>query len=111
MQKNIHPNWNHQAVVSCACGNSFVTGSIQDKIQVDICYKCHPFFTGEMRFVDRQGRVDKFRQKMERAQKQQANLASKRAKMSQKAGANTALSYKQLLQQQKQSLSQAAKTA
>lgn len=106
MQKNLHPAWNHAAQVTCACGNTFTTGSKQDTLQVDICSKCHPFFTGEMRFVDRQGRVDKFRQRMEAAQASQANLQAKRAKKAGKTGDDQAQpkSYKQLLQDQKKTL-------
>jgi large subunit ribosomal protein L31 len=48
---------------SCACGAEFDTGSTKDKIRVDICSKCHPFFTGEQRLLDTEGRVDKFRKK------------------------------------------------
>jgi large subunit ribosomal protein L31 len=58
-----HPKY-YDAVVTCACGNTFTVGSTKPKIDVDICSKCHPFFTGEMRFVDTLGRVEKFKQKM-----------------------------------------------
>ena len=67
MQSSIHPTWYTDAKVSCACGNTFTTGSTLSEIQVDICYNCHPFFTGEMKFVDRLGRVDKFKQKQQAA--------------------------------------------
>ncbi len=60
MKKSIHPKWNHQAVVTCACGNTFETGSTLDTIQLDICSACHPFYTGSMKFVDTQGRVERF---------------------------------------------------
>lgn len=106
MKANIHPKWNHAAVVTCACGATFTTGSQQDAITVDICSACHPFFTGEMRFVDRQGRVDKFMQKMTTAQQKQAVQNSKKKKkvdrVEEKAQTNNEepLSYKQLLQQE-----------
>lgn len=64
MKANIHPKYTHDVQVSCACGNVFSTGSTKDSIQVDICSACHPFYTGEMKFVDTQGRVEKFQQKM-----------------------------------------------
>lgn len=64
MKANIHPKYNQNVQVTCACGNVFTTGSTQDSIQVDICSACHPFYTGEMKFVDTQGRVEKFQQKM-----------------------------------------------
>jgi len=67
MKKNIHPEWYPQAKVTCACGASFVTGSTKPEIHVDICSQCHPFFTGEMKFVDTQGRIEKFKAKQEAA--------------------------------------------
>lgn len=64
MKAKIHPKYYHNCLVTCACGNSFTTGSTLPEIKVDICSACHPFFTGEMKFVDTQGRVEKFRQKI-----------------------------------------------
>jgi large subunit ribosomal protein L31 len=63
MKAKGHPQY-YDAVVTCACGNTFTVGSTKQKIDVDICSKCHPFFTGEMKFVDTMGRVEKFKQKM-----------------------------------------------
>ncbi len=63
MQEGIHPNYNDEAVVKCACGNTFVTGSVKSELKVDICSKCHPFFTGKQKNVDVSGRVDKFMKK------------------------------------------------
>lgn len=63
MKSDIHPKWFPNATVSCACGNSFTVGATTDKIQVEICGHCHPFFTGEMRFVDTMGRVERFQAK------------------------------------------------
>jgi large subunit ribosomal protein L31 len=63
MKSNIHPQWNHQATVKCGCGNTFQTGSTLSDIQVDVCSACHPFYTGETRFVDTQGRVERFMNK------------------------------------------------
>lgn len=60
MKKDIHPEWYPQAKVTCACGASFVTGSTKPEVHVEICSQCHPFFTGEMKFVDTQGRIEKF---------------------------------------------------
>ena len=67
MKANIHPQWN-QINVTCACGNTFTTGSTKSDITTDICSQCHPFFTGEMKFVDVQGRVEKFQAKHQAAQ-------------------------------------------
>ena len=63
MKASIHPKY-YDANVTCACGNTFTVGSTKPRIDVDICSKCHPFFTGEMKFVDTMGRVEKFKQRM-----------------------------------------------
>jgi large subunit ribosomal protein L31 len=60
MKKDIHPNY-VEAEVTCACGNSFKTRSIKPVIKVELCSKCHPFFTGERRIVDTAGRVERFK--------------------------------------------------
>ncbi len=65
MKPNIHPKYYPNAKITCTCGNTFTAGSTLPEIQVEICWKCHPFFTGEMKFVDTQGRVEKFRSKQE----------------------------------------------
>jgi large subunit ribosomal protein L31 len=63
MKAAIHPKY-YEATVKCSCGNTFTVGSTKPSIEVEICAKCHPFFTGEMRFVDTMGRVERFQQKM-----------------------------------------------
>ncbi|MCL4248799.1 MAG: 50S ribosomal protein L31 [Anaerolineae bacterium] len=60
MKEKIHPTWYPNAVVTCACGNTWVTGATQPEIKTDICSKCHPFYTGEQRIVDTEGQVDRF---------------------------------------------------
>ena len=65
MKANIHPNWNAEAKVVCACGNIFTTGSTLPEIRVEICSACHPFFTGAQKFVDTLGQVDRFIKKTE----------------------------------------------
>ena len=66
MKKDIHPKYYKEAKVSCACGNTFTTGSTKPEIRVEICNKCHPFFTGTEKFIDTEGRVERFqRQKQE----------------------------------------------
>ncbi|MDR2734185.1 MAG: 50S ribosomal protein L31 [Spirochaetota bacterium] len=62
MKQGIHPEY-HQASVKCACGNTFVTGSSQKEIHVEICSACHPFFTGKQKLVDSTGRVDRFKKR------------------------------------------------
>mgnify|MGYP000947687972 CR=1 FL=1 len=64
MKQGIHPKYYDNCQVSCACGNKFTTGSTVEKIEVDVCSKCHPFFTGQQKFVDIKGRIDKFKEKV-----------------------------------------------
>lgn len=68
MKQNIHPTWYTSAKVVCACGNTFTTGSTIDSIRVEICSKCHPFFTGQQKFVDTLGQVERFQQKTKKAE-------------------------------------------
>ena len=65
MKKDIHPDY-VEATVTCACGNTFKTGSTQENLKVEICSECHPFFTGKQKFAERGGRVEKFKKKYNR---------------------------------------------
>jgi large subunit ribosomal protein L31 len=73
MKKDIHPDYK-EAQVTCGCGNSFTTRSTKEKIAVEVCSNCHPFYTGKQKFVDTAGMVEKFQRKWkgEAAQKAQA---------------------------------------
>lgn len=62
MQEKIHPNYG-QTTITCACGNVIETGSTKKDIRVEICSKCHPFFTGKQKLVDTGGRVDRFKKR------------------------------------------------
>lgn len=62
MKKDIHPEY-QEAVVTCACGNTFKTRSTKKEIRVEICSQCHPFYTGKQKLVDSAGRVEKFNRK------------------------------------------------
>ena len=62
MKQGLHPEYK-ETVIKCACGAEDVTKSTKDNVKVDICAKCHPFFTGKQKFVDSGGRVDKFKKK------------------------------------------------
>lgn len=62
MKENIHPKYG-EAVVKCACGETFTTGSTKKSLHVEICSKCHPFFTGKQKLIDTGGRVEKFKKK------------------------------------------------
>lgn len=71
MKKDIHPKYNTQAKVICACGNIIETGSTLDEIKTELCSKCHPFYTGKQKLVDTARRVEKFQAKVD-AQKETA---------------------------------------
>lgn len=64
MKEGTHPKYG-KCIVKCACGETFETGSTLQSMNVDICSKCHPFFTGKQKLVDTGGRVDKFKKRME----------------------------------------------
>lgn len=81
--KAIHPQWFSEAKVVCACGNTFTTGSTVAEIRVEVCSACHPFFTGQMRYVDTAGRVDKYNEKRQAAQNR-VQTASKKDRRNQK---------------------------
>jgi large subunit ribosomal protein L31 len=66
MKQKIHPKYHDDCKATCVCGNSFTTGSTLPEIKVEICAACHPFFTGEMKYVDTLGRVDKFKKKQDK---------------------------------------------
>lgn len=61
MKDNIHPKYHEKASVSCACGNTFTVGSTKEKIQVEICSACHPFYTGKEKVMDTAGRIERFK--------------------------------------------------
>ncbi len=65
MKNDIHPTWYDDAKVSCACGNTFITGSTLPEIRVEICSACHPYFTGTQKLVDTLGQVERFQKKTE----------------------------------------------
>jgi large subunit ribosomal protein L31 len=79
MKEGIHPQY-QKAVVHCACGNEFETGSTLPEIKVEICSKCHPFFTGKQKLVDAAGRVEKFRTKYARSEGGKTSKSAKKAK-------------------------------
>ena len=64
MQTDIHPKYHPAAKVSCACGHTFTVGSTKERLGVEICSTCHPFYTGGSKIVDTAGRVKKFRQRL-----------------------------------------------
>lgn len=62
MKKDIQPEFK-EATVTCACGNTFKTGSVKGDLKVEVCSECHPFFTGKQKFTERGGRVERFKKK------------------------------------------------
>jgi large subunit ribosomal protein L31 len=62
MKKDIHPEY-HVATVTCSCGNIFVTGATKPALRVEICSRCHPFYSGQQRVVDTEGRIERLRRR------------------------------------------------
>src|SRR5215472_8015104 len=79
MKDKIHPKY-VDAEIRCACGNVIKTRSTKPVIIVGICNSCHPFYTGQQKFVDTAGRVDKFQQRMAKTQAAQAAVAARKKK-------------------------------
>lgn len=65
MKENLHPQYK-EVQVRCACGNTFTAGSTKGEISVEICSKCHPFFTGQSKTVEKGGRIERFNKKFKR---------------------------------------------
>lgn len=80
MKPSIHPVY-HQATIKCACGNTFTAGSTTEKIEVEVCSKCHPAYTGVLKFVDTKGKIDRFEEKRAKA-KVHSQTAKKKARKS-----------------------------
>jgi large subunit ribosomal protein L31 len=80
MKKDIHPAYFPKAAVTCACGHKFTVGSTLEKIEVEICSACHPFYTGQEKVLDAAGRVEKFR-----ARKAKAAVEPRRSKKTKRA--------------------------
>ena len=70
MKKDIHPDY-AETTITCACGNAVEVGSTKSDIRVEICSKCHPFFTGKQKLIDTAGRIERFRRKYEKFQKKE----------------------------------------
>jgi large subunit ribosomal protein L31 len=64
MKSTIHPQYYPEAKVTCACGNTWKVGSTSPEIKINVCSKCHPFYTGQDKIVDTRGRVEKFQKRM-----------------------------------------------
>jgi len=68
MKEGIHPVYHHDALVTCACGATFTTGSTSKALRIDVCSKCHPFYTGQQRIVDTAGQVERFMRRQRRVE-------------------------------------------
>ena len=105
MKKDLHPKYNNELKITCSCGNSFITGStlMEESVSVDICSKCHPFYTGEQKIVDTDNVVRKFEERLEKSKKmsftsKKEKMARRRAKMEQMSSSPAiALSLRDML--------------
>jgi large subunit ribosomal protein L31 len=97
MKSEIHPTYYKEAKVTCACGNTFTTGSTKSEIHVEICSNCHPFFTGAAKFVDTEGRVERFKRQSDEAQDSIEVLKKKQSK-TKKAEERRPQSLKEMMQ-------------
>jgi len=80
MKKNIHPEYHKNIEAKCACGASFKTGSTQEELHTEICFMCHPLYTGTQKLVDTAGRVDRFKAKLAKSQAYKNNKLTKKNK-------------------------------
>lgn len=91
MKANIHPKYFEEAQVICVCGNRFTTGSTQEIIHVELCNKCHPFYTGEQKFLDRGSVIQRFQAKQAKAAEYKAQKKEKIEEKKKKDGAPKSL--------------------
>jgi len=66
MKKAIHPTYHEETTIRCACGNTIKTGSTKERVEIEICSNCHPFYTGKEKMIDAAGRVEKFRERLKK---------------------------------------------
>jgi large subunit ribosomal protein L31 len=78
MKAQIHPKWYKDAKITCACGNTFTAGATMPEISVEVCSACHPFYTGQMKYVDTAGRVEAFKTKVASAMTKKVSKTEKR---------------------------------
>ncbi len=97
MKQALHPQYFDQAQVICVCGHKWTTGSTQEVIHVELCSNCHPFYTGEQRFVDTASRIQKFQTRTETAKKYQ--VVNKEKKEAQKKQAEAPKTLREMLAQ------------
>jgi len=78
MKKDIHPKYYPNARVQCFCGNSFTVGSTKELIDIEICSKCHPFYSGKEKMIDSLGQVQKFRKRVAKKEEMKAKRKVKK---------------------------------
>lgn len=96
MKSNIHPTYFDDAKIICSCGNTFTTGATVAELHVELCNKCHPFYTGQQKFVDSASRIDKFRKKIEVAKDKPQKAKTKTSEKEDSDG--TPLTLREMLQ-------------
>lgn len=84
MKQGIHPTYHDDATITCACGAVYETGSTTKALEIEICAKCHPFYTGKKKYVDTTGRVDRFKKLAEKS-KEKRDAARKHTPKAEKA--------------------------
>lgn len=94
MKQAVHPQYFEEAQVVCACGNKFTTGSTQEVIHVELCSNCHPFYTGEQKFVDSASRIQKFQTRQETAK---LHVTKKKEKEEKNKGSNAPKTLREML--------------
>jgi len=77
VKKDIHPKYYEKTKVTCSCGNTFEVGSTEPEFHIEVCSACHPFYTGTAKFIDTAGRVDKFQERVRKAQEMKAQKNKK----------------------------------
>jgi len=78
MKSGIHPKYYDDCQVTCICGNAFTTGATVPEIKVEICSACHPYYTGQAKYIDSEGRIERFERKRKKAAASKAKLQSKK---------------------------------
>lgn len=76
---SIHPTYYPESKITCSCGATYTIGSTHKSLKVDICRECHPYYSGNQKFIDTAGRVDRFREKMATAQARQSDKNKKKS--------------------------------
>ncbi|MFH1353700.1 MAG: 50S ribosomal protein L31 [bacterium] len=78
MKAKIHPKYHKKAKAACSCGVKFEVGSTEEKLEVEVCSSCHPFYTGKQKLADVAGRIDKFKKRLSQAEKADKNKKIKK---------------------------------